>query len=854
MPEQQISIEIPSKNLTLLGLTLPQLGAQIQQQSQDIPVGNVGKAELSKQLQTLEEKTTVEGFLNLPLLSADRAQKVLLRDIAQVYYENQDNEVTAFYDGKPAIILTLLRTKNFSALDSAKILQNWLKNQRPKLGNQVTVHVYDARWILIKERISLLVKNGLGGLLLIVAILFLFLNLRIAFWVIVGIPTSFLAALGVLYFLGGSINMVSLFALIMALGIIVDDTIVVSEETLTQIDKGKEILAAVNTGAKKMLAPILSSSLTTLCAFLPLLLVGGVIGTILFDIPVIIICVIIASLIECFLVLPGHLYHSLKKITHKKPSNFRLKFDNGFNRFKNNYFKRSVILALRFRGFTVTLGFGLFILAIAIIKFGLLNFNFFPSPEGTLIYANVQFYAGTPAAKVESFLKAASIAAFNTAKDLNPKDQSVLSSVVRYQNRTIAARNTEADYGDQFGALELELTSPDAREISNTEFINAWKKNIKMVPGIENFSVTTPKAGPPGLDIEIQLQGRNIANLKAAGLKLMEKLNATAGVYNLTDNVPYGQTQLIYTLKPEAVALGISLENISQQLRAAYNGVLIQIHNTQYNEVEVRLSLPKAEKSSFASLEYFPIITENGVITPLGNLVDIKYEKGFDIIRHTATQTTLKVSAEVNPSVNNANKILTNLSEKFLPELSKKYHLRYQFEGRQEEQNETFTDMIAGLILGLVLIYIILAWFFESYLWPVVVMLAIPLGLTGAIFGHLIMGLNLTLLSLFGFFGLSGIVVNDSIILLNTYKKISHTVKDDKKAIVLATTMRLRAVILTSVTTIAGLLPLLFERSLQAQFLIPMAASISFGLAYATLLILYVVPSLMSFLTDFQNR
>lgn len=854
LPDQQISIEVSAKKLSLLGLTLPQLANQIKQQSRNIPAGNIGKDQFSKQLRAIEEKRTVSQFMKLPLINASRSQRIILGDIAKVRSENQSNEVLAYYDGKPAIILTLLRASDFSALTSANILQHWLTVERFKLGSNVQVHVYDQRWILIKERINLLMKNGLGGLILIIGILFLFLNFRIAWWVIIGIPTSFFAALGALYFFGGTINMVSLFAIIMALGIIVDDTIVVSEETLTQLSKGKTAIEAVNTGAFKMLAPVLSSSLTTICAFLPLFLVGGVIGTILFDIPLVIICVILASVIECFLVLPGHLFHSLKKHDHEKSRPLRLKINTAFDRFKNNHFKRAVIYAIHYRAFTITLGLGLFIIAIAIVKFGLINFTFFPNPEGRLIYANVQFNAGTPVKQIQSFMRGLEKSARQTSVKLSPKDKPILTTLVRYQNRTITVNSVRSSYGEQYAALELELVSPDSRKVSNIQFINRLKENIQWKPGIENFSIGAPRAGPPGLDIEIQLSGRNINHLKEAGHRIMQRLAAEPGVFNISDNVPYGQNQLIYSLKPEAKALGLSLQAISDQLRAAYNGILIQVHSTPNDEIEVRLSLPDSEKNSFTSLDNFPIITGKGVLTPLGNLVSIRHKKGFDIIHHTNVQTTLKVIAEVNANVNNENVILNNLSESFLPALASKYNLKYTFEGRSEEQSETLNDMLYGLILGLILIFIILAWFFESYAWPLVVMLAIPLGLTGAIFGHLIMGLNLTLLSLFGFFGLSGIVVNDSIILLNTFKKVRPTVTHAHKAIVIATTMRLRAVILTSLTTIAGLLPLLFERSLQAQFLIPMAASISFGLAYATLLILFVIPALMSVLCDVQDK
>jgi len=846
LPDLQVSIEIPSRTLAELGLSLNQIAEQVRKKSEDVPAGTIGRGQLSKQLRALEQKRSLQEFGNIPLSLPKPDQLIYLKNISKIKLEPQEQESSMFYDGKPAVVIDLLRNRTANTLDNARILEKWQKEYLPKLGPNLKIHVYDERWILIKERINTLLKNGFSGLLLIIIILFLFLNIRIAWWVLVGIPTSFLAALGVLYFLGGSINMVSLFAIIMTLGIIVDDTIVVSEEALTLLQKGESILDAVTTGAKKMLVPIFSSSLTTICAFIPLLLISDIIGQILIEIPVVVICVILASLLECFLVLPGHLFHSLKHASKLQESQLRQRFNKGFYRFRDKVFKRVLLWSLRYSGFILTSVAALFILAIALINYGVLGFNFFPSPEGRNIYANIQFAAGTRPAVVNSFSKEVANAALKTEKQLTQAKDKIITTLIRKVNQSSRVGRNAPQYGEQFASVALELTSPDKRNISNQEFINAWQKNIRLTAGIESIKLTTPRAGPPGLDIDIKLSGNTLNNLKKASLGLMSRLQAESGVFNVSDDIPFGQNQLIFDLNSVGQALGLSIQDVSQQLRAAFSGALAEIYNTKDDEVEVRVQLPQSERDNLLALKRFPIITPAGKVVPLETIIKIDNKKGFDIIRHDSANPSIHVTAEVDSTINNENAILANLQKSYLPQFAKKYNVNYSFTGRSEDQQRTLNDMIYGLFIGLVLIYIILAWVFRSYGWPLIVMVAIPLGLTGAIFGHLIMGINLTLLSLFGLFGLSGIVVNDSIILLSTYKRVRKEIANANAAIVEATSMRFRAVLLTSMTTIAGLTPLMFETSLQAQFLVPMAVSIVFGLAYATLLILIVIPTMLS--------
>ena len=383
-----------------------------------------------------------------------------------------------------------------------------------------------------------------------------------------------------------------------------------------------------------------------------------------------------------------------------------------------------------------------------------------------------------------------------------------------------------------------------SRKISKEE-ISAWEEKLPRTPGIESLSVLEPRAGPPGRDIDLRISGNDINSVKLAAQSLQDVLNDIPGVSGVGDDAPYGREQMVLRLNPTAEALGLTIDSISRQLRAAYDGFKIQELSDGFDDIDVRLHLTESERNRLSSLSDLDIILPNGRSEPVDNLATIESERGFETIRHSNGRLAITVTGSVDPAVNNANEIRSKLENEVLPELASRYSVKFSFEGRQADQSETLGDMKVGVVLALTLIYLVLSWVFGSYGWPLLVMFIIPFGIVGAIWGHVAMGQDVTLLSLFGFFGLSGIVVNDSIILLVFYKQLREKGMDIAEAVIEASCSRLRAVLLTSLTTIAGLTPLLFETSLQAQFLIPMAISLAFGLAFATLLVLFVIPCLL---------
>lgn len=842
LPQELIAIQLDHNRLAELGLGLDAVGERVAALSRDLPAGVVGREEGSRELRGLDQARDPLAFARLPVATAE-GLRINLGDVATIERAARDDQTWLAVAGKPAVELVVRRTEQGDSLAAARVLADWLERTRPQLPPGVELLVYDEAWQLIAERILLLVKNGLGGLVLVVAILYLFLTGRVAFWVAVGIPTSFMATLFILWLTGGSINMISLFALIMALGIIVDDAIVVGESALAHYQLGEPALLAAEGGARRMLGPVMASSLTTVAAFMPLLLVGGVFGSIMGAIPLVMISVLVASLVESFLVLPGHLRHAFQHLHQVQSHSLRGRLDRAFNRFRDEGFRPLATLAIARPGVTLSLALAFLLLAIGLLAGGRLKFVFFPTPEAQVLVADVTFVAGTPRARVDAFLDHLDATLRQTERDYGQGD--LVKVAVAVHGAKTGGGGSSAS-GEQLGGLKVELTPPDARTVRNEELIAAWRERLILPADLETLTIIPRRMGPTGRDLTVRLSGGDAETLKQAALRLGEALTGLPGVMEVEDDLAYGREQLIYRLTPAGAALGLTTAELGRQLRTAYAGQLVQIYQDGPDEVEVRVRLPAAERDRLASLQRLKVRLPDGSAVPLTAVARWDSRRGFEVLRHAEGQRAVEVTADVNSQVTSVAALNATLEETVLAELRRDWpQLVVSFEGRATDQRDTLADLKTGLGVGLLLIYLVLAWVFSSYGWPLVVMSIIPFGLAGALFGHWVMGLDLTLMSLFGFFALSGIVVNDSIILVDFYRWLRTQDMAVAEALVEAACQRLRAVLLTSLTTIAGLGPLLFETSLQAQFLIPMAASIAFGLAFSTLLVLLVVPALL---------
>jgi multidrug efflux pump subunit AcrB len=844
LPKEEMAIEVSQENIERYQLSMDSIASKVAGMSRDLPAGSVGDADSERDIRAIQQGRDEMDFRQIPVI-ADGDQYTLLGDIANVERRPAKDTGLVSVNGNPAVELRLKRAESGDTLKSSEIMQRWQAETEPALPDGVSIKIYDETWSLVEQRIMLLVTNGLGGLVLVVLILYIFMNGRVAFWVAVGIPVSFMATLMILYLTGGSINMVSLFALIMALGIIVDDAIVVGEDALSHHEMGEPHLEAAEGGAHRMLAPVMASSLTTVAAFLPLMMIGGEMGNILFAIPLVIIAVILASVIESFTILPGHLRHAFRGLEDPPENSIRYRLDNAIETFRNVYFRKVIRLALRNRSVTLAITLALMIFVIGLLAGGRLSFVFFPSPESTKLSAEARFVAGTPAEVTARYVNQLEKALFDTEKELEP---GIIKVAVASFN------STARESGSNFGSMLVELVESGERETRNAEFMRVWQEKAGTVPGLDVLAIEAPRAGPPGSDIDIRLWGIEPRLLKKASLDIQEVLRQVKGVSGVRDDLPYGRDQMIYQLTPQGKALGFTYASVGQQLSAAFSGKLVQIFTDGQDEVEVRIQYPREEQATLSTIGSMKLKAPSGESVPLASVVVWKNQRGFDVVRHVDGVLAVTVIAEVDKHLNNPNQILSKLEETTLAELSSRYGFHYSLEGQNARQQETFKDMKTGLFIGLTMIYIVLAWVFSSYGWPLVVMMAIPFGLIGAIMGHWWMGLDMTILTMFGFFGLSGIVVNDSIILVSFYKRLKEDGMATLQALEEAVVQRVRAVFLTSLTTIAGLTPLLFETSLQAQFLIPMAAAIAFGLMFSTFLILLVIPCILSLYEGMAHR
>ena len=860
LPEQQISIDVPVERLESLNLSLDQIADRVAAISRDLPAGLLAQQDATRELRSVEQRRSPQAFETIPVLSGDRIQ-LRLGDIAIIRQESRDNQTTLENEGMPAVELQLQRAENGNSLAAANVLEGWLADTRPVLPPSVKIEVYDETWQLLDDRISLLVNNGLGGLVLVICLLYLFLPGRVAFWVAVGIPTAFLAALAVLWLAGGSINMISLFALIMALGVIVDDAIVVGEDADAHARMGEPSIYASEGAAKRMVWPVLASSLTTVAAFMPLLVVGGVIGNILGDIPMVMICVLVASLVECFIVLPAHLRHAFvprrtktnsAEADTRKPNpvaRLRKGFEQRFDAFREGRFRRFSRLSLKYRAVTVASALALAIVTVGLLAGGRLGFNFFPTPEPSVFYANASFVAGTDENTVDRFLEQMQ-RALNETEEAFGGD--LILHAVTTRGATQGAEGTSRN-GDELGSMLVELVPSDQRSVRNPAFIEAWRSRLSLPAGIDNLTISERQAGPPRRDVNIRLTGNDAEGLKRAADELAQALATLPGVLDVEDDMPWGREQLIYQVSPYGEALGLTTADLGRQLRAAFDGRIAQIYQDGRDEVEVRVQLPRNQRERLSTLARMTIRIPDGRFVPLSQVMNLDHRQGFQALRHAEGKLAVEVTSALNTRVATTDQILDSLQAEALPDIANRYGVRYSFEGRAADQRETMADMKTGLMIGLALMYVVLAWVFASWSLPLIVMAIIPFALVGALLGHWIMGLQLTILSLFGLFGLSGIVVNNAIILVSFYNQQRQKGLEIQEALNEAAVQRVRAVLLTSLTTIGGLLPLLFETSLQAQFLIPMATSIAFGLGLSTLLVLFVIPALLSWLEQFRE-
>ncbi len=843
LPVEEIAIQVPGENIRDLGLPLHQIGQRIRSHSSDSSVGISGRNDAAREIRFVDQRRSELSFEDVPVVVDSDGRYIALGEIANIERKPKSDQVYLSYRGKPAVQLVLQRQKDTDTVKSAEILYSWMEEVQPRLPPTVEISVNSDQSIALRDRIRVLVNNGLMGLILVLIVLYVFLNARLAFWVAAGIPVSLLGAVSILYLIGGSLNMITLFGFIMTIGIIVDDAIVVGEDALTRFSKSASPAEAACGASRRMFIPIIAASLTTIFAFMPVIVVSGIIGIVLGNIAIVVVCVVATSLIEAFFILPGHLRHSFEGILRRSKGLQTSIVDRFVSQFRDIWFRKAIRLAIANPITTISFGFAFLILTVGLFTSGRLNYSFFPTPELDSVYANVSFSAGTPRSTVDEYLKTIEDALYETNAELG--GNLVQTSIIRHGS-THAEDGERPKSGRNHGAVFVELIRSDLREVRTTEFLRLWRGKIKRVPGLETVLVLSPRAGPPGRDVEIELSGDTNVAAKNAAISLTEYLQDLPGVYGVSDNTSYGNQQQILKLTPMGQALGLTVDEISRQLKSSIEGVKIQSFTTKYHDIEVNVTLPDDEKNQLSELDNIYIVLPTGESVPLLDVVVIEPARGFDLLKHRDGKFSIEVSASIDETAANTNEVLEHLETEIRPQIEEKFGVTWAQGKRLEDQKQTEESMKTGALIALILIYLTLAWIFGSYTWPLFVMLAIPFGIVGAAWGHYFLGISITIITMLGLIGLSGIVVNNAIVLVVFYKRLRIAGLGVKQAMVEAGCRRLRPVVLSTLTTVAGLLPLLFEKSTQAQFLIPMAVTLVFGLAFSTTLVLFFIPAVLT--------
>ena len=846
--DEEIRVELSPTTLRRLDLTIDDIASAISRSSQDVPAGDI-EGSFERQPRALGLARTADDIRAIEVRSTPSGQKIVVGDIAEVVDGFDGDDIEGRRLGRTAIELEIQRALTSDALDVAERLDSYLADLPAYLPDSLEVETYDILANLIRDRINLLLRNGLGGLALVVAILFLFLNSRVAFWIAAGIPISLMAMLAVLWLNGQTINMISLFAMLLAIGIVVDDAIVVGEHAAALREDGLDPQAAAENGVLHMVAPVTSASLTTIASFLPIFVIGGIIGTIIREVPLVVIAVLVASLIECFFVLPVHMRWALRE--RGRPSRLRERFNRGFNRFRDVHFRRWVGQVLAWRYAVAAAAIGALILSIGLIMGGRVGFVFFSTPETDTIEVNLSLSPGSDRAATEAALARIDAALEETALAYvdDPEDLIVMS-FARIGSSITRRPGAAKLRGDNIGSMHVELISSDLRPVRIDDFIDAWRQALPAIAGVEALTLTERAGGPPGRELDIRLRGgSSLDGLKQASLELQALLARLPGVSQIDDDLPYGKEEVLIELTPRGRALGFTTESVGRQLRDALEGRVAKRFPRSDEEVEVIVSLAGDSAARFG-LPGFVLRSPSGQEVPLGEVATLEGDRGYARIQREDGVRRTAITAELDEALIKQEQVIEALEEGGIAEITRRHGLYYRFAGKAEEQAETLADIRIGAMLALALIFIILAWVFASFTRPFAVMLVIPFGLIGAVLGHMLMGYNLSILSIIALLGLAGILVNDSIILVTAIDRRKRDGSPLDQAIIDGTCSRLRAVILTSATTIGGLSPLMFETSLQARFLIPMGITIVFGLMVTTFLVLFLVPALIGIQAD----
>lgn len=843
----QLQVRVPAASLRKYNLSVQEIATLIGGQSIELPAGTLETIDKDYQIRFDNAHKSAEALRDLVILNTAEGGEIRLGDIARVEDRFEFREQSVELNARPAAVLVISKNTIDDTLKVFDAVKAFVDRENAILPKGARLTITQDVATGVRDRLQLLLKNGWQGLLLAGLALFLFFNWRYTFWVALGLPISFLGGLALMVLFGVSINMISMIALLMAIGILMDDAIVISESIEHEYAKGKTPRQAAIDGTKKVFRGVFSSYLTSAFLFGSLLMMKGDIGQILGVLPVVLLSVLTVSLIEAMLVLPHHLKHSLEHAHDKRRPAWRNRIESGFLRMRDAA-GRAAVVAIRYRYLTLGLALAILIFSVGLIATGTVKFKAFPDLEGNTVDARVLLPQGTPLEKTRAVVEQLLAALAKTNAELSAHEPEPL---VRNVQVAFGTHVDVPENGAHLATITLDVLNTEIRHTPMAELTRRWRENSGDLPDVIGIQFREPKVGPAGRAIHVRLSGDDLDELSHASWEVQNWLRGYQGVSNLLDDLRPGKPQFSIRLLPGAQSTGLDARAIALQLRAAYQGQKITDVYKGREAYEVIARLDKDPGRQMDDFENFFVFTGKGEAIPLSRVAQIKEKREYARIGHVNHRRTVNIYGDVDAELANTSEIIAGLQRDFMPQLKERYpDIRFHFKGEVENGSETKLSILSGFGLGALGVFLLLSLQFRNYREPFIVLLNIPLALIGAIWGHFIMGLDFTLPSMIGFVSLAGVVVNDSILLVEFVKyRVSEGMLFHDAAHQ-AVRDRFRAVFLTSVTTVAGMTPLLFETSSQALILVPLVTSIVFGMLTSTLLIMLVLPATYSIMED----
>jgi multidrug efflux pump subunit AcrB len=852
--DHQLRVELNQIDMRRLGLTATDIADEVGRQNVKIPAGNIELKDKNLLLRFDERKVTPAALKQTIVASTSDGSVVRLGDIATVTDRFELDEEHIFFNGQHAAILKVKKNKADDALRIKQKVSRFIEQERLRVPDGVNLTLTNDLSSLLKDRLDMMLTNGWQGIILVFFSMWLFFSLRYSFWVSAGLPVAFLGGIYLMSLFGVSINIMSLVGLLMAIGIMMDDAIVIAESIASHVDRGLAPHDAVVQGVKKVAPGVVSSFLTTILIFSSLLGLDGQMGAVLSAIPTVLIMVLSISLIEAFLILPNHLNHSLSHVPKKAPRpelKFKRDFLAAFETFRNTTLVNAVRFVVHWRYASVGITLGILLSSVALVAGGVLKFLPFPELDGDIAEVRIILPPGSPLSSTQEVVEQVILSAKETAARYT---QEVEEGVELIEDIT-AQFNFNADAGEKgphVATVRLDLLSAETRNTLIEDFIEDWRDGTVELAAPLSMVFKQPTMGPAGRDIEVRLLGDDLDMLKQASVSLQSYLAQFDGINGILDDMRPGKEEIKVSLRPGAEVFGIDGQLVANQLRSAFFGQRADEIQIGPENIEIEVRLNKEQAGDLHALANFPIMLANGEQLPLSAIAKLEHQRSYVRIQRINSQRSVTVMADVDNRKGNSTETLAKIKSDWLPQATEDYPgVKVDFEGSAKETAKTGASLGKGFLIGIFGLFVILSFQFRSYLEPVVVMLAIPLSLIGVLWGHVLLGYNLSMPSIMGFISLAGIVVNDSILLVQYIRH--HVDEGDSvhEAVVSASRERFRAVFLTSLTTAAGLLPLLLETSLQAQVVQPLVVSIVFGIFASTLMVLFIIPCAYAILADF---